>query len=638
MNTNVRTLVSIVLTLILLFSMLSVSAIAANPDDIDYAYVNYYKDDKNNIRREILDSKGREIKDDTDCFTDSFNLDSSSAPAKWDSRNNGWVTPVKDQYGMGTCWAFAFCAAVESSLIAQGYANADNIDLSEAHLAFFANQNYVSNSSLPVQRDRYTDTSDPYQRGGNSYYALATVSRWSGLTTETKFPYGYFQSQMQFDQKDMFERDYDVVSIRELNRNNISDIKQSIMNYGAVEASIYYGQPYLVRNTTDKTLYSFCNVEDIVNHSVTIVGWDDSISVDKFASAPQNNGAWLVKNSNGTGVYGGYFWLSYYDLSLSEINEIIARPAQYDNNYQYDGIETVYSISSNNRLTTANIFTAQGDEILKGCSFKTFAKGNCKVNITAYIALKDANNPYSGTKCETKTYSCQGGEFHVADFDGEYKIHKGERFAIVVTYSNSGGKVYVPVENKLYKNAIYDFDKGQSFYFDGSAWVDNTVAFKNAGNYTFKAYTANIKEYNNDAIFAAETSSVIIDNQNKIISGIDGNINDLVSVKNGYSFNFDAVGTGKTLKVFNAKNEQVDSYTILIYGDVNGDGLCDAQDAYIVDCIINGLLTEETVGNAVWLAADCNHDGNVDYSDYLLLNSCGTLIKSVNQTFSFSLS
>lgn len=90
--------------------------------------------------------------------------------------------------------------------------------------------------------------------------------------------------------------------------------------------------------------------------------------------------------------------------------------------------------------------------------------------------------------------------------------------------------------------------------------------------------------------------------------------------------------------MFNAKNEQVDSYTILIYGDVNGDGLCDAQDAYIVDCIINGLLTKETVGNAVWLAADCNHDGNVDYSDYLLLNSCGTLIKSVNQTFSFSLS
>ena len=48
--------------------------------------------------------------------------------------------------------------------------------------------------------------------------------------------------------------------------------------------------------------------------------------------------------------------------------------------------------------------------------------------------------------------------------------------------------------------------------------------------------------------------------------------------------------------------------------------------------IANGMLTREQVGEAVWMAADCNHDGKIDHDDVDLLNQAGLLLSSVDQT------
>ena len=48
--------------------------------------------------------------------------------------------------------------------------------------------------------------------------------------------------------------------------------------------------------------------------------------------------------------------------------------------------------------------------------------------------------------------------------------------------------------------------------------------------------------------------------------------------------------------------------------------------------IANGMLTREQVGEAVWMAADCNHDGKIDQSDVDLINQAGLLLSSVDQT------
>ena len=41
----------------------------------------------------------------------------TNLPTRYDSREWGWVTPVKDQWFSGACWVFSTCAALESALL-----------------------------------------------------------------------------------------------------------------------------------------------------------------------------------------------------------------------------------------------------------------------------------------------------------------------------------------------------------------------------------------------------------------------------------------------------------------------------------------------------------------------------------------
>ena len=38
-------------------------------------------------------------------------------PSRYDLRDWGWVSPVKDQGNMGACWIFGACGALESALL-----------------------------------------------------------------------------------------------------------------------------------------------------------------------------------------------------------------------------------------------------------------------------------------------------------------------------------------------------------------------------------------------------------------------------------------------------------------------------------------------------------------------------------------
>ena len=90
------------------------------------------------------------------------------------------------------------------------------------------------------------------------------------------------------------------------------------------------------------------------------------------------------------------------------------------------------------------------------------------------------------------------------------------------------------------------------------------------------------------------------------------------------------IGTGSVIQIVR-DGELIDSYEAVIFGDVNSDGVYDGQDAFIVNCIANGMLTREQVGEAKFLAADCNHDGEVNSSDVLILEQAGLLLSKVEQ-------
>lgn len=93
----------------------------------------------------------------------------------------------------------------------------------------------------------------------------------------------------------------------------------------------------------------------------------------------------------------------------------------------------------------------------------------------------------------------------------------------------------------------------------------------------------------------------------------------------------DYVGTCSNITLEYADGS-VENYEVVIFGDVNGDGWYDGQDAMIVSCLANGMLNREDVGDAAYTAADCNHDGVIDNADTQLLNEAGVLLSDVDQT------
>ena len=132
-------------------------------------------------------------------------------------------------------------------------------------------------------------------------------------------------------------------------------------------------------------------------------------------------------------------------------------------------------------------------------------------------------------------------------------------------------------------------------------------------------------------------NGAVIDNENNIVYGLAAHINnvdnyfELVDDSMHIELNPKNVGTGTIVNIV-SDDEVIDSYNAVIFGDVNGDGWYDGQDAITVSCLANGMLTREQVGEAVWMAADCNHDGVIDQLDVDLLNQAGVLLSSVDQT------
>ena len=135
-------------------------------------------------------------------------------------------------------------------------------------------------------------------------------------------------------------------------------------------------------------------------------------------------------------------------------------------------------------------------------------------------------------------------------------------------------------------------------------------------------------------IGAIEEIGATVDVENKFIYGVDEGISDVekyVRVLNGtlqYKETEDGFGTGTVVELLNNEGVVVDSYTIVIFGDVNGDGYVDGQDSLFIWMIIwsgNNSL------DAYSLAADANRDGVIDELDVDLVESVGALSATIEQ-------
>ncbi len=145
--------------------------------------------------------------------------------------------------------------------------------------------------------------------------------------------------------------------------------------------------------------------------------------------------------------------------------------------------------------------------------------------------------------------------------------------------------------------------------------------------------------YSHWGSYVLKSDVATVDTESKLIWGFPHNstsLDGLVTLEDEscmLTYSTDIIRTGTVVDVIK-DGEVYESYTAVLFGDVNSDGWYDGQDAVLVTCIMNGMLTKEGIGEAAYMAADCNHDGAIDIKDVTLLRKAGVLLGDINQNLS----
>ena len=441
----------------------------------------------------------------------------SAIPSKYDLRELGRSTSVKNQGKYDICWAFSTIASLESNLITKGLAS-KNIDLSEAHLAFFTirGQNGKAVSSYAGK-----DTFLLWDDASNYYDSTASLARWYGAVKEGVMPLKKINSSKYHSDKIRIKHPYLLTNAefmytkstaKKLDTAGMNAVKKSIIENGALASSIDIGKSLKdfkkrFGSSAFSKMTSYYYAGNKLNHAITVVGWDDNYPKSKFKSQrPKGNGAWLVKNSWGAYDAGikvhdkGFFWVSYYSPSVNEFTSFQGEKASGRAVYQYDGVGIGDNmLTDNTPVYGANVFKARKDMLIDRVGTWT-AQSNMKVNIKIYVN-KQNQYPTSGTLLYNKTFRQTYAGFHTIDLRKKVGIPKGSKFTVAIRVNSDNGKYYYPFETKarLPKPHVYPAVKkaGQSYIKVGKdRWVDTKyVRYEKVGNYYYTLYNALAKAY-----------------------------------------------------------------------------------------------------------------------------------------------
>ena len=388
-------------------------------------------------------------------------------PSSYDLRDSKRITPVRNQFDTGACWAFAALGAIESSL-----APTEIFNFSEDHISLGHGFNLSQ------------------AKGGNYMIALSYLTRWSGPVSEAEDPFN--DGKKNPDAKVLKH----LQEAQFIPSKDYTGIKLAIMKYGGVQTSIHATDLSFTVSTSyysaEKGTYYYNRTKD-VNHDVVLVGWDDHYSRENFNTKPLRNGAFIAKNSYGT-AFGeeGYFYISYEDSNIGKQNIVYTRidpTNNYDNIYQADWLGNIGQIGYGEKVAYfANVYESDKAEKLKAVSFYAVDPG------TSYEVFVVKN--YTGKSDLNSRTSIKSGK---VDYAGYYTVDLNSdlmvngKFAVIVKVTAVTSKYPVAAEYKKDVSWVssVDLTDGVGYIsYDGSNW-DDTETLLNA-NVCLKAFTDNI--------------------------------------------------------------------------------------------------------------------------------------------------
>ncbi len=436
-------------------------------------------------------------------------------PEKYSSVDKNIVTSVKNQGVSSSCWAFSTVAAAETSLAKKNILsfNDSKNDFSEAHLVWFTHNSLCNDKNDGTYGDGTTCV-NPYEQGGNFERTVATLSRGSGFAPDFEYPFSHNDLSLMgnYPDDDRYNSSYYLKNAYELPDNDRTSIKNAIMNYGSVTCAFNTANSFFNRGTDGYCSYQ--NKFTETNHQVLVVGWDDNFSASNFNSEmqPQNNGAWLIKNSAGTSFGdNGYFWLSYYDTSVSQFSCYdVCESMNYKNIYQYDGYGYSKMLAGKdgqgapvNESSAMNVFKAKSKETVDAVSFYMTTPGTeYKIEVYTGVTYGAKNPLYNATLGCTQKGSAEYKGHYTVDLSENVLVEKGEAFAVVITViAPTGSYAYLPVEGDSsffdgVQTRNYASQFGQSYvrFGQGKSWSETSGADEK-NNVCIKAFTSKAVSY-----------------------------------------------------------------------------------------------------------------------------------------------
>lgn len=242
---------------------------------------------------------------------------------------------VRNQQKANACWAFATIGALESHLGLDDKQNSratTEYDFSESHMDYATIR---SGAFLNNEVNEY-GYSRKLSDGGTLNMATQYLANGLGAVDEKDFPFidrdDSIGEVKEVDISNVLNQDvkttlYDTVVFSEDDPDLMQKMKQHIINYGGISAMVHGANAFSGDYYNNETGAMYCNseIEEPVDHAVTIIGWDDDYAVENFNEnqRPTSKGAWIIKNS----------WGDYMNEDLSAIKEELYNALKDTNNW-----------------------------------------------------------------------------------------------------------------------------------------------------------------------------------------------------------------------------------------------------------------------------------------------------------------